>query len=375
MAESGRNLVRTTCPECGARLKAPASKIGQRLPCPKCGHELTVVGPAPADDEYALSETTYAVRELPPEEYSPPVIPAAAGRGRRSFDDDSEGAAGLEDEQRGSVLTERPKLPPHPMLNSVLTFFLDPPAVICWLSFTAVAFVVLVARNMAEGAASAGQFGPVASFLMGVIAVVIGVIGLIAITGYLLAILQDSAAGNRVIIDWPTPVFLDWVGGVLYVLVSVFLPLAVAYAVAWPLGGVVANAWLVPVSVWLLFPVFLLSTLETQSPLVPISPMVLESLWVCGRTWIVFLLETCLLGVGLSLLAVGIEHLRLGTSGEVLLAGVGVAVAMLYFRLLGRLTWVCDERFRQKRAEEEDDEEPTEKTEEPEIRPTPVDDF
>ena len=77
------------------------------------------------------------------------------------------------------------------------------------------------------------------------------------------------------------------------------------------------------------------------------------------------------------LLATGVYWLNLRTTGISLLNASEVAAVMLYFRLLGRLAWVCDERFRQMQAEEEDEaeEETSEEDESPEIRPTPIDDF
>lgn len=384
MAKSDEKTVRTVCPRCACHLKAPATKVGRRLPCPKCGHPIKVVATEPtaapesADDEYALKDMTYAIREPLPEEHSGPVVPVAGVPDKLSAGALSEDEAPSEDEEEVELPSERPKPPPYPMINGVLDFFVQPTAVICWASFSLTVVIASSAAAFGASAAGGGRFGAVAAFLMGLLAIAVAALASIAITGYLMAILQDSAAGNKVIINWPDLVFIDWIGGSFYILVSLIIPFGVSCVLAWPAGGIMANGWLVPVTLWLLFPIVLLSTLETQSPLLPFSPVVLQSLWLCGRTWVVFFLETCLMGAGLALLAAGVRYLGLETLGISLLAGAGVAAAMVYFRLLGRLAWVCDDRFRQEPAEDEedeDDQETPEETETPEIRPTPTGDF
>ena len=52
---------------------------------------------------------------------------------------------------------------------------------------------------------------------------------------------------------------------------------------------------------------------------------------------------------------------------------------LVYFRLLGRLAWVCAEDMRALEAEDEEEDEEEDRDDEedapPGIRPTPVDDF
>ena len=72
------------------------------------------------------------------------------------------------------------------------------------------------------------------------------------------------------------------------------------------------------------------------------------------------------------------ESLELALDGRwclnALVVGPAVLLEMLYFRLLGRLAWVCDEDSRRELAEE-DEEEEAENAEAIEIRSAPVDDF
>lgn len=393
VTESQDNLVRTSCPRCHARLKTPASHAGHRLPCPMCGQEIEVGGHAlppplrdsqvvvapPADaDEYAIQETTYDVQEPPPVERYEATAPVEDEYGQAAAQTPSGAASrGERTHGLGVILpSERPKLPRWPMINGVLSFFFQTGAIVCWSGFSVLAVVVLVIFNIAAQAAGVGLFGPVAAFLMGLIGLAVSVIGLISITGFLMAILQDSAAGNKVVVQWPGAVFIDWVGGAIYFLVSLVIPLGLMYVLALPFGGILAQAWIVPIGWWLLFPVVMLSTLEMQSPLTPVSPIVLQSFVKCGGAWALFYLETGGMGLIVGSVTGVILLLAPNLAGFTILAGVLVAAAMLYFRLLGRLAWICDEYFRNEVEEDEEDEEDAEPEEEdPPIRPTPINDF
>ena len=90
-----------------------------------------------------------------------------------------------------------------------------------------------------------------------------------------------------------------------------------------------------------LFPWLLLSMLEANSPLVPISKAVCGSLLRKWRTWLAFYMETIplLLSIGASAIAA----MLLGSLPLAIpvLAMTMVAVLMIYFRLLGRLAWCC----------------------------------
>ena len=178
---------------------------------------------------------------------------------------------------------------------------------------------------------------------------------MIVANAYLMAILHDSAAGNDLIVNWPDALFLTWATDAFFLITSIAVPFILAWTLTYPLGGLLAGGWVILIPIyWLLFPIVLLSTLEMQSPLVPVSPVVIQSLWQCGRTWGVFYLQTALIGVvvlsaGFGFHAVGFMNF----AGVAILGGAVTFAAMLYFRLLGRVAWVCDERFRELRAQEE----------------------
>jgi hypothetical protein len=206
----------------------------------------------------------------------------------------------------------------------------------------------------------------------------------------LLCILQDSAAGNTRIENWPDAVWLDWIGDSFYIITSGVGSAGIGLGAVWLCGRIEVQTQIpLPLGVFVFFPILLLSTLETQSPLVPISPIVLRSMFRSWSAWAAFYFETAFVVV----VPAGLLALTsaLGSSADLGGAGAQVFVlvisataaatvisAMIYFRLLGRLAWVCAEDLRA--AEKEDDDFDSEGSDEdedeaPDIRPTPVNDF
>jgi hypothetical protein len=226
------------------------------------------------------------------------------------------------------------------------------------------------------------------SMLLSGVAILLGTILTVAASGVLLSVLQDSAAGNSRIENWPDAVWLDWIGDSFYLIVSGVFSAGIGLAVVWVCGQMGVRTW-VPLVVcpFVFFPVLLLSTLETQSPLLPFSPIVLRSMLRSWSTWAAFYFETAfvvvvpagLLGLTTALRYSGDFGSIGGQVFVLLISATAVSVvvaAMVYFRLLGRLAWVCAEELRAAQAEDEvPDDEPTEEDSAPTIRPTPADDF
>jgi hypothetical protein len=194
----------------------------------------------------------------------------------------------------------------------------------------------------------------------------------------LLVILEQTAAGfDRVC--WPDEGFLDWFWKVGYLFALVVLLLVPAGLLAtWPPMGSAAAwfvfglvAWL---SLWLLLPVVLLSSLSGSSRLFVVRWTILQRLAVCRRPLLVFyalaaaIIAPCVAGI--YFVALGWQEVRtaaLGTAPWIvgLIEVVSIVVAppvtgllaatalMLYARLLGRLAWMMEISTAAKEAEEE----------------------
>ena len=94
-------------------------------------------------------------------------------------------------------------------------------------------------------------------------------------------------------------------------------------------------------TVFFLFPILLLCTLETDSPLVPISTVVLASLFDHAIAWLAFYAQSAGLLAVAMVLVFGLGP-RLDPRAAVPLGALLFsAVVMIYFRLLGRLAFYC----------------------------------
>jgi len=389
--------VHVVCERCGARLRASAQLVGQSLPCPRCHGPVEVVlasSTAPADDGRALEGMMYGV--LPPGEHSGPVVPVTlpedTGDARPQPPPDDRSPA-----RQVHPLSERPKLPRWPMFTRVLAFYAQTTAIVLWVVLAVVGTFVLCVGSVGLGLLIVGGqgmgFGAAIPWIVGLVitmaAIVVGVGWFVASAAVSLSILQDSAAGNDKIESWPDVVWIDWMSDSLYVLFSLIVSGGVGYLAArLAAASPPAMAASILASLYLLFPLVMLSTLVMQSPLLPCSPVVLASLARSGAAWLVFYLQTAVLGgvvVGtFALFGFVLGMIRNGALLiYVLLLAAGVlgvlcvGAQFLYFRLLGRLAWICAEQSREALAEEEEidvDEEAMPEGE-PAHRPTPVDDF
>ncbi len=253
-------------------------------------------------------------------------------------------------DERGR-LPQRPRPPRWPLVSGVFNF---PWRRGClekwvWLSVgaTLIAAMELLGWSLGRGiapGAGIGAAGPaVLSMLFQLLAGCLGVCWAGVFFINLLTILGDTAAGADDVGQWPEAVaFVDWAGSTFFVINSLALSVLAGQGIGWllervQLPGVYAIVG-VPV---VLFPWLLLSMLEANSPLVPVSKAVCGSFVSKWQAWIGFYVETIplLLLIGASAIAATLlASLLLAIP---VLAMTTVAVLMIYFRLLGRLAWCC----------------------------------
>lgn len=165
---------------------------------------------------------------------------------------------------------------------------------------------------------------------------------LVLASGVGLVVLRDTSYGYENVEQWPGLAPSELVGDAMYVFSSfalaAFLGMLASPAYDWlrlwrPLGiGLVSL---------LLFPIFLLSMLEANSPLNPLSFSVWRSVVQGWRAWGLFYLTSfggLLLSAAIAMVSMRWGGLWIGV------AAVGAAVSsawIVYFRLLGRLAWFC----------------------------------
>lgn len=346
-----RAHVAAVCSVCGTRLDATEDQVGRHLECPDCSTPILVTPrpePAPRLDSPAARGEEYGVGQ--PAE-SPDYQPEIDARLSRTRPGES-----LEHAERLGLVRTRPAPPRWPFFSGVFTFPIYRNSWPHWigLSMAATAVIPLLFFAAMLLAFPGAGWLAAAPWIFGmvffVVACFFGVIWAAVTSAFLLAILQDTAAGADEVEDWPNPLSTDWVQECFYVINSFSLSVLCGVPIAQILGYHNPAGWLgLPAAVFLIFPVILLSMLEAGSPLKPVSLPVWQSLAARWRAWAVFYVEAAVLAVAFFLL-LGPSLLLPWLLAIPLLAAGLVAALMIYFRLLGRLAWCCADRA----AEEEE---------------------
>lgn len=325
------------CPRCGTRIHATDRQVGQKIPCPDCDTPITIPPPkadAVAEEQIIRGSEEYAV-SAPPEVVSPTIKWTRTVRSDPADDPDFDFLDEVDDPELRWRLRDR---------SDELGFLGHPGASNCWLGFTlggvgafAVPALSLTLFGMpGVGSATALIWFACIMTLGASIIVCLAWGALFSVN--LLAIVQDTSAGNHVIRNWPEGAWTEQIGESLYVfnscLVS-FIPISILlqnYPPARPAG-----MYLYMLGFWLTLPVVLLSMLETGSVLMPISGPVMSSLFRRPGAWLWFYFRSFgLLAVGLAMYLAFWRHLC-GPITMPLLVPMATALAMVYARWLGIL--------------------------------------
>ncbi len=144
---------------------------------------------------------------------------------------------------------------------------------------------------------------------------------------------QDTADGHDLPQDGTFPDWDQW----LFTLLGWVMVGAGAAAIGYPLSLAIGPVGML-ISFLLLFPVLLLSAMETDSYIVPISAPVMRSLGYCAGSWFKFYLVSSVMLLGV-FAAIVRGSMEVPTLTWLLAGPVLAATALIYARLLGRLAW------------------------------------
>ena len=124
-------------------------------------------------------------------------------------------------------------------------------------------------------------------------------------------------------------------------LASMVVPSGIAFETEY--GPVSLFVAIYPFVVFVFFPIFLLSMLESASRFIPYSQFIMTSFRQIPGTWLRFYgLSFALQALVYLLVVVAAQYPnRLITSMAMV---IGVTASMIYFRLLGRLSWLIGEK-------------------------------
>ena len=324
------------CVVCRTLMQATEDQVGTELTCPDCGSATLVRPraqmPPTRTPEWGQPGQQYAVGR----DHGPPTPEPRWFAWRRPP---------VSATSDGILPPEPPPAPRWPLLSGVFTF---PWYGDCWPQWCALSLWGTLIGYLGYGALlmsnsiSAGM-GSVGPAILAMLAMAVSLcmaaawLATISIDG--LTIITVTAAGNDRTERWPDlGMFLDWMVDTFFVVNSI----AMSASAGWGLALIgCPSGFAVPAVAVLLFPVFLMSMLETNSRVWPFSPLVLRSLFRHKLAWIVFYVETALLAG----LAGGITISTGIWAGPAAAIPVGAtllsAALMIYFRLLGRLGWCC----------------------------------
>lgn len=375
-----------TCHLCRTRLTMTDADIGKTVSCPDCHTDLRVKEPAinlrkpkappqsAEDDEFRLAgpadvETAAPFQSIASDLLSRAEAEAAPPASERPATRSDEGQDALQRAQEDLEEEELkdPPLPLSPFRTRFFAFLLDPNA-IGRLVFLAGALWILLgaiyrAYDTTTEDTGTAQF---VSVLMRMFSMTFGLVFLAASCTSMQGILQDTSYGMDEVESWPDLNFLDWFGEMLYIVSSLFVSVIVpAFVLGNASGASDVAYWTTVIVVGscgliFVFPFLLLSTLESGSPINPLSRPIQRSVGLARERWLQFtMLAAVVVSVGAVLAFI---RFNVSTSGAInfgIALGL-VVVAAIYFRLLGRLAWCCrvavadaDERMEERLAREE----------------------
>lgn len=242
-----------------------------------------------------------------------------------------------------SHYAELPPPPRYPFAQGIWQFPLYRTVVLRWLAVIAGFCVAFLLFGAAAWSANAGPiaaaFGLVVFGLAGFFAWAI-TMG-IAVT-QCLAVLAETATGYDQIEDWPDADVRDWLIHLLhqgYLFVNAAALAAGVRSICLPRSAPTvfqAVAFLVPLVI--IYPLLLLSALESNQVMVPYSPFVFRSVPRLASAWIKYFLELfCLCGSMLFLAEWSAN--RLGWGAVPVLAVALATTLFIGARLTGRIGW------------------------------------
>ncbi len=316
---------RVRCRTCEAVIYVSPRQTGQTIACPDCGTKVKVPLPPAPKPKVKLAEYDLDIGIAPPHELVQQVDNTAQLL--------SAVRAKVEQQQE-----TRPQPPRRPFVDGVFGFpwqlsALPAVVVICFLS----CLVVVLIQTISELKGKEQVVGIPLSVAAFMISAVITIVASV----FWMTVINWTAMGYRKIENWPDFEIFGWLRTSLFFVNALAIG-AVPSGVLLILlpSGVFATPLAMPF-VFLLFPFFLLSMTDLDSPIGFYSRFIFDSLQQNRGAWSTFYAWS-LLTWALGLLPfVGVI-----LTGNLLLQYVGVCTIVfavtIYCRLLGRLAWVID---------------------------------
>ncbi len=339
--------IAVVCRMCQTLMHATVDQVGKKLKCPDCGTANLVPPPdAAARVPSVLSRDEDDLQidaALDPGERPAVIVPP---RRPMLYEEEREAERARHEEKaargdrRGAQydITDRPVMPRWPLSTRILPFLFSPGVPVRWLLLSVGAFLSLGTMLFGMWLAAQGGFSIILGFLCWAMGFVPSIIWFAAFSAIAVAIVTESSEGSDSVQRWPAAVFTEWVGEFF----TVFVACLMSPLPGWLIGQVAtedpsAGGLLFVGSVFVCFPVILLSQLDVGSAFGVASPRVVASLVRLPGTWLMFYAEIALLVV--ACIGVTIAAAVLSPYLVTLLVPLYVAAILLASRILGRLGW------------------------------------
>ncbi len=309
---------RVKCNVCGSVLYAKATQQGKTITCGDCYSEVTVPAPPKKKKKPQLSVENAQVFGMEQATTTERVDPF-----RKSAEELLQEAEKAEEEEPEPTF-DTPDI--REWVLNVFGVFFDPGVLAHWLGLSMIAsFPVYFALWLESPALMPVLF--VGAIIFAALVVACG-----------FAIMISVANNNKTVSEWPTLDPMGWFE-------QLFFAFAAAALAAFP-ALAVGQAFLPPMiaiavlmfSIYALFPFFILSMLDMDSVMMPFSPEVARSVTRCQESWGGFYFSSGLLFACLFLFYTTLYGVPPAGAAVVGIFAT-VAVAFMYFAMIGRLAY------------------------------------
>ena len=350
------NLVPVVCRSCGTRMYAAESQIGQSKTCPDCGQATEIKNvPKPLKittettraDAYGLNKAV-ETSQRPAVTFAASLLPALL----RKRLNDLESCRSL----------NRPPLPKRPLTERFFVPFAGPQT---WLHLLLFVSVFPLGAMILIFAASVERSG-ILMFTFGLTIFTVYVAAFCYFATFLLHFYNITSSGMD------EGEFKGEIAPADYFINGLWLFMfsSVAAVPGFLVGNLFAADALLfgvmmRVSHWFFFPISFLSSMETGSMFAVLAKNMMASLFRQPFAWFRFYFLTGILSILADLCLMGVLFmvaLWLDSTDSMFLVVLTLFFflfgiqSLFFFRLLGRLAWLLEETYRQKREREEEDE-------------------
>ncbi|MHC4877419.1 MAG: hypothetical protein ACYTGL_13070 [Planctomycetota bacterium] len=341
--------IHANCKVCGTRVTPKAKNAGRRLKCPDCETPIQL----PTIEQYMETRRQQALSEpRQPEPVEPYTLQEQVERVERT-----EATVSVFRELATVKREEAPPPPPYPFFSNVFEFpWKTPDAFIRWgmlaAGGTGTGLMLGVNHWLISEYGTAGMLG---SAFFGLALITVTAWSLSFASSCMLAIIHDTSAGLDQVEGWPDGGVREWMVDmftILYVFfVAGFVGLVIGKPIEFAIGVLSPQVFLVQ---GLVFPLALLGAYDSESVWFPWSPVVVRSVKIMPRDWLIFYgLSFALAGVGFGFL--GACLYKSTWLFGFMLGPVLSSQMFIFSRLLGRIAWRIGETAPHEQDDTEDD--------------------